>query len=128
MTPEEVAEASRRVHAAIREAEQACDLHITVDGVLTPLRECDWVLRTPCGHAHSIMSAVDSVDVYTDAESAWHEMYDIQPHAHRRVRTQKITAMKGQGWTIVPMTRENAVKEHRRMNRECGSECWPTKP
>ena len=93
----------------------ACGIHITVNGELTPLRDCDWVLFTPCGCAVTIMSAVTRYETYPDAESVWHEIYDINegPHPHKRVRDVAIRRKKAEGYTVVPMLRVNAVKAHR---------------
>lgn len=113
-TPEEIEAQWRKVQEAMRKAEEDCDIHITVNGVVTPLRECDWVLRTPCGCAQGLMSAVDLGDVYPDAESAWHELYDFMGrHPHKRVRDQKIRQMKAQGYTVVPMLRKDAIAAHK---------------
>jgi hypothetical protein len=93
----------------------ACDLHITVGREVVPLRDCDWVLINSAGDAVSIMSAVTGYETYPDAESAWHELYDINegPHPHKRVRDAAIKRKKAEGYTVVPMLREDAVKAHR---------------
>lgn len=124
-TPEEIEAQWRKAQEAMRKAEEDCDIHITVNGVVTPLRECDWTLKATCGHVYAIMSAVTLDAVYPDVVSAWHELYAIgdHPHPYRRKREQKITAMQREGYTVEPMRRKDAVSEHRRMIRECDEKC-----
>lgn len=105
-------EEAERVLRLSREAEESCTLHIPVEGVLTPLRDCDWVLVAPCGHAVSLMSAVSWDDVVPDAEAAWHELYSTEPHAHRRVRDREIKRMKSDGYDVVPMLRSDAATQY----------------
>lgn len=95
----------------------ACDIHITVNEQLVPLRDCDWVLLTPCGCAVTIMTAVTGYETYPDAESAWHEVYDMDPHPHKRVRDAAIRKMKNDGYTMVAMLRSDAIAAHRKV---CG--------
>lgn len=113
-SPEDIAAEVRKVREAMRTALEACDIHITVNGEVTPLRECDWVLLAPCGCAQGVMSAVTLDTVYSDAGSAWHEMYDmVAPHRHKRVRLQRIRHMQREGYTVVPMLRHDAVNAHK---------------
>lgn len=124
-TPEEIEAQWRKVQEAMRKAEEDCDIHITVNGVITPLRDCDWTLKAPCGHVYAIMSAVNLDAVYPDAVSAWHELYAIgdPPHRYRRKREQQIGAMQRRGYTVEAMLRNDAVAEHRRMIKECDNAC-----
>ena len=105
--------AAQRFRETFRKAMDDCTLHIPVNGVLEPLRECDWVLQAPCGCAVSVMSAVSLEGPVADEHAAWHEMYVFDPHPHRRVRERMIKRMKDQGYTIVPMLRTDAVDAYK---------------
>jgi hypothetical protein len=98
----------------MRDAIEACDLHITVNGAVVPLKDCDWVLRKPgCGCVVTIMSAVQSGEIYATADETWHEIYDIMPHTHRRARLREINRMQQEGWTVEAMLIPDAVSAHR---------------
>jgi DNA-binding CsgD family transcriptional regulator len=107
----------------MRAAEQACDIHVTVGGKLTPLRDCDWVLRRPCGHVSALMHAVHGEEVYPHPASAWPELYSADPSPYVRTRDRKIRAMQAAGWTVEVLTTEDAVKAHQDSFRFCKPGC-----
>lgn len=95
-------------------AERGAGVFLAVNGIPTPIRDCDWVLARPCGCVVSIMSAY-SLDALCATESdAWHEMYDVEPHPHRRVRDVHIRRMQAEGWTVRVETRTEAARIHLR--------------
>jgi hypothetical protein len=120
---EKLSGALESLQNAMREARESCDLHITVEGRVVPLADCDWVLISPCMHAQSLMSAVHLDGVIASEGDAWHEMYDIAPHAHKRVREREIKKMKEAGWTIRSFLRQDAVILHKISMKECGKNC-----
>lgn len=121
--PEIMSEAVRAFLEQERTAREECDIHVTVGGKTTPLRDCDWVLRRPCGHAVSIMSAVQIDDVYPNAASAWPEMYSDEPSPYVRERDREIRAMQKAGWTLEALRTDDAVKAHRDSFRFCKEGC-----
>lgn len=91
-------------------AERGAGVFLAVNGVPTPIRDCDWVLARPCGCVVSIMSAYSLVALYATEADAWHELYDTDPHPHRRVREARIRRMQADGWTVRAETRTEAVR------------------
>lgn len=83
-------------------------LSVEIDGVSHPLRDCDWVLRRPCGCAESIMHAVTSLVTVTSEDEAWEEFYCAVPRADRRRRA--IKAARKHGCTVALTTIHDAVR------------------
>jgi hypothetical protein len=99
-----------RAHAALARAREEIRLYLDVDGVPTSIHECDWILVKSCGCVCSIMHACSLGEIYATEDDAWHEIYDIEPHPHKRVRERDIRRMKAEGWTVRATTRDEAVR------------------
>lgn len=88
---------------------ERCKLTVTVGGETVPLKDCDWVLREPCGCVSAITSAVTGSRVLKDAEAAWHALYDADG-APKRVREEGIKQRKAYGCTVEAMLLHDAVE------------------
>lgn len=94
----------------VAQAEREIKIFLDVDGVPVSIHDCDWTLVKPCGCVASIMSACAAGEVYATENDAWHELYDVEPHPHKRVRETHIRKMKSEGWTVRVETRTKAVR------------------
>lgn len=104
MTPEQ-----QSWYERMRAKIDACPVMVSVGGQTIPLKDCDWVLRESCGCVSSIMHAVTGDETHTDAQSAWHVMYDSEPHRLKKVREAGIKKRKAEGATVELMTIHDAV-------------------
>ncbi|MEU0940363.1 hypothetical protein [Embleya sp. NPDC005971] len=84
------------------------NLSVEIDGVSRPLRDCDWVLRRPCGCAEAIMHAVSSLVTLTSEHEAWEEFYCDVPRADRRRRA--VNAARKRGYTVALTSIDDAVR------------------
>lgn len=91
---------------------ERCKLTVTIGNETVPLKDCDWVLREPCGCVSAITSAVTGTTVLKDAESAWHELHDADG-APRRVREEGIRQRRAYGCTVEAMLLQDAVAAYR---------------
>lgn len=98
---------------AWRKAADANAVKMEVNGEFRPIGDLDWVLKKSCGCARSIMHATAMDRTFYDMESAWHEIYSIDPHPHKRVRDREIKRMRAEGYVVVLMDRHEAVDLHR---------------
>ena len=87
---------------------ERCTLTTVVNNETVPLKDCDWVLREPCGCVSAITSAVTGSRVLKDAEAAWHALHDADG-APKRVREEGIKQRKAYGCTVEAMLLHDAV-------------------
>lgn len=97
----------------LAQEQQAVKIFLDVNGEPVSIHDCDWMLIRPCGCVTSIMSAYAAGEIYATEDDAWHEIYDVDPHPHKRVRERDIRRMKAEGWTVCVAKRDESVRLHR---------------